>query len=124
MAKDTNIYITKPDYERLTKLIELAGEGADFEGLSVARDVHYTGDAEPISIPAGHYFMLGDNTQAVVRQPRVGAGAARQHHRRGLRRLLAAAANRLSLEFPAGRLPGRLLRHGQSHRPDRAAPAA
>jgi regulator of nucleoside diphosphate kinase len=27
MAKETNIYITKPDYERLTKLIEIVRDG-------------------------------------------------------------------------------------------------
>ena len=43
--------------------VELAGEGADLEDLMVYRDVYYTGGSRPIEIPAGSYFMLGDNTQ-------------------------------------------------------------
>jgi signal peptidase I len=44
--------------------LEFAGEGADLDRLGVARDVHYTSDAAgPIAVPAGHYFLLGDNTQ-------------------------------------------------------------
>jgi hypothetical protein len=29
MGRETNIYITRPDYERLTKLIEITREHAD-----------------------------------------------------------------------------------------------
>jgi hypothetical protein len=43
--------------------LELAGEGADLEALMVYRDVYYTGSGEAVAIPAGHYYMLGDNTQ-------------------------------------------------------------
>jgi len=44
--------------------LALEGEGADLAELSVARDVYYTSTlAEPFVVEAGHYFMLGDNTQ-------------------------------------------------------------
>lgn len=44
--------------------LELEGEGADLADLRLYRDVYYLSDgAESISVPAGHYFMLGDNTQ-------------------------------------------------------------
>jgi hypothetical protein len=43
--------------------LELEGEGADLAGLMAYRDVHYTGGGAPLAIPAGRYFMLGDNTQ-------------------------------------------------------------
>jgi hypothetical protein len=40
------------------------GEGADLDELMVYRDVYYTARSPaPIAIPAGCYFMLGDNTQ-------------------------------------------------------------
>jgi signal peptidase I len=42
------------------------GGGADFERLRVARDIYYTPGRQgrdTWSIPEGHYFMLGDNTQ-------------------------------------------------------------
>ena len=44
--------------------IETEGEGADFADLMVRRDIFYTsGPNWRVVIPAGHYFMLGDNTQ-------------------------------------------------------------
>jgi signal peptidase I len=45
--------------------IEVEGAGADLAGLELARDVYYTAGAHegPWRIPAGRYFMLGDNTQ-------------------------------------------------------------
>lgn len=41
------------------------GEGADFAELRVWRDIYYTSEAKTteLTIPAGYYFMLGDNTQ-------------------------------------------------------------
>jgi hypothetical protein len=42
------------------------GGGASFDGLRVARDIYYTPGRQgrdTWTIPAGHYFMLGDNTQ-------------------------------------------------------------
>jgi signal peptidase I len=42
------------------------GAGADFERLRVARDIYYTPGRQgrdTWTIPPGHYFMLGDNTQ-------------------------------------------------------------
>jgi signal peptidase I len=42
------------------------GGGASFEDLRVARDIYYTPGRQgrdTWTIPAGHYFMLGDNTQ-------------------------------------------------------------
>jgi hypothetical protein len=44
-------------------VLVLEGEGADLDDLMVYRDTYYTGGRGPIRIPAGHYFMLGDNTQ-------------------------------------------------------------
>ncbi len=58
------------------------------------------GPSRPATIPDDHYFFMGDNRSRVVRQPRVGSRAAREPDRRGLRRLLASAADRLSLEWP------------------------
>jgi len=45
--------------------LELRGEGADLTDLRVWRDVYYEPGrfGGPWDIPAGHYFMLGDNTQ-------------------------------------------------------------
>lgn len=44
--------------------LALEGEGADLDELMVYRDVYYTArSAQPITIPADSYFMLGDNTQ-------------------------------------------------------------
>src|SRR5262249_15589019 len=44
--------------------LELDGEGADLDELMVYRDVYYTArDVGTIAVPAGSYFMLGDNTQ-------------------------------------------------------------
>lgn len=40
------------------------GEGVDFEELMVYRDVYYLSEGSAsYQIPAGHYLMLGDNTQ-------------------------------------------------------------
>jgi hypothetical protein len=43
------------------------GEGADLTDLELYRDIYYTEDQSPPphewTIPDGHYFMLGDNTQ-------------------------------------------------------------
>ena len=44
----------------------VVGEGADFADLMVYRDIYYTATTtreSVVSIPAGHYYMLGDNTQ-------------------------------------------------------------
>jgi signal peptidase I len=42
----------------------LEGEGAELDELMVYRDVYYTArSSAPIGIPAGCYYMLGDNTQ-------------------------------------------------------------
>ena len=44
--------------------LELEGAGADFEDLTAYRDIYYTSDtSEAIEIPAGCFFMMGDNTQ-------------------------------------------------------------
>ncbi|MCC6408068.1 MAG: signal peptidase I [Planctomycetes bacterium] len=45
--------------------LTIAGEGADFAELQTLRDIYYTSEAKTteLTIPAGHYFMLGDNTQ-------------------------------------------------------------
>jgi len=46
--------------------LQLTGGGADLDDLQVQRDVYYTTDRATRSeytIPDGHYFMLGDNTQ-------------------------------------------------------------
>jgi len=44
--------------------VTLAGEGADLEELMPYRDIYYTArTSEPVHVPAGSYFMLGDNTQ-------------------------------------------------------------
>lgn len=44
--------------------LTLAGEGADLSDLAAWRDVYYLDrSTEPVAIPAGHFFMLGDNTQ-------------------------------------------------------------
>jgi hypothetical protein len=44
--------------------LALEGEGADLSDLMVERDIFYTPPAvQPVVIPAGSYYMLGDNTQ-------------------------------------------------------------
>ena len=46
--------------------VHVNGEGADFEDLMVYRDIFYVTDGvrrPRWKIPAGHYVMLGDNTQ-------------------------------------------------------------
>ncbi len=54
----------------VTPQIRLKGKGVvDISGLQLARDLHYTNRGggldiftQPVTIPAGHYFMMGDNT--------------------------------------------------------------
>ncbi len=76
---DDRLALALDGQERLTAEIEpsarqeasltlaVAGAGADFAELSVARDVYYTvpenRTAWTVTIPPGHYVMLGDNTQ-------------------------------------------------------------
>jgi signal peptidase I len=44
--------------------VSLEGEGADFDELMVYRDIYYLSEGRwLVTIPAGHYYMLGDNTQ-------------------------------------------------------------
>lgn len=47
--------------------IGVTGAGADFQALRVARDLYYTTPEDrsswTVTIPPGHYVMLGDNTQ-------------------------------------------------------------
>jgi signal peptidase I len=47
--------------------VSVEGEGVDLSGLAVYRDVHYLAPDErnswTVTIPDGHYVMLGDNTQ-------------------------------------------------------------
>jgi signal peptidase I len=43
--------------------LELEGEGADLDELMAYRDVYYETRTAPIAVPAGCYYMLGDNTQ-------------------------------------------------------------
>ena len=44
--------------------IEVRGEGARFDDLMVYRDIYYLSEGRwDVSIPEGHYYMLGDNTQ-------------------------------------------------------------
>lgn len=56
--------------QRASIFLEVDGDtaggdvGAVFEDLMALRDIYYTGGDEPFyDVPAGHYFMLGDNTQ-------------------------------------------------------------
>ncbi|MCZ6598821.1 MAG: S26 family signal peptidase [Planctomycetota bacterium] len=51
--------------QQSTVSIAVRGDGADLEDLMVYRDIHYLPQGMPavVTIPAGHYFMLGDNTQ-------------------------------------------------------------
>jgi signal peptidase I len=53
------------DDQRSAAAIEVRGAGADFEDLELLRDVFYVPQELPrgmVSIPAEHYFFLGDNT--------------------------------------------------------------
>ena len=44
--------------------LKLEGEGADLDDLMVYRDIYYlAGGSDQVTIPAGHYYMMGDNTQ-------------------------------------------------------------
>lgn len=45
--------------------VRVEGEGADFDELETWRDIYYTAGTKgrEFRIPAGHYVMLGDNTQ-------------------------------------------------------------
>ncbi len=47
-----------------TVTLELEGEGADLDELMVWRDLYYETRTGPIEVPAGSYYMLGDNTQS------------------------------------------------------------
>jgi hypothetical protein len=52
--------------QRSSITLHVEGEGADFDDLAVYRDIYYLGDSMERAewqIPAGHYVMLGDNTQ-------------------------------------------------------------
>ena len=50
--------------QRSGVFLEVRGEGADFTDLLVYRDIYYLAEGGgEVTIPAGHYFMLGDNTQ-------------------------------------------------------------
>ncbi|HVS12120.1 MAG TPA: signal peptidase I [Planctomycetota bacterium] len=53
------------DDQRSAAWVRIAGEGADLDELQVARDIYYLPGrgASEWTIPPGHYFMLGDNTQ-------------------------------------------------------------
>jgi signal peptidase I len=45
-------------------VVEGAGARVELDELMAYRDIYYTGgDLAEYSVPAGHYFMLGDNTQ-------------------------------------------------------------
>jgi signal peptidase I len=57
---------TQPAADQTSSVaIELVSGSAEFEELQVWRDIHYTGgrNASEWTIPDGHFFMLGDNTQ-------------------------------------------------------------
>jgi signal peptidase I len=44
--------------------LELAGDGAELDDLAVSRDIYYLDrGTSQVVLPAGSYFMLGDNTQ-------------------------------------------------------------
>ncbi len=51
--------------QQSTASLVVRGEGADLDELQVSRDVYYTlaGGPSQVWVPAGQYFMLGDNTQ-------------------------------------------------------------
>jgi signal peptidase I len=56
--------IEPADDQFSTAALVLEGEGADLDELMAYRDVYYTArSSESIFIPAGCYYMLGDNTQ-------------------------------------------------------------
>ncbi len=54
--------------QEATIFLELEGAGGELEDLQVYRDIYYLPDSSraktwEVSIPEGHYVMLGDNTQ-------------------------------------------------------------
>ncbi len=56
--------IEPADDQTSSVFVTLEGEGAELSGLMVSRDIHYTANSsDPVRIPEGCYYMLGDNTQ-------------------------------------------------------------
>lgn len=57
--------IPRASDQSATYTLRAEGEGADFDGLEVWRDIYYTlgNQGRDFKIPAGCYVMLGDNTQ-------------------------------------------------------------
>jgi signal peptidase I len=64
-GEDVLVLQIEPAQEQVASItLELEGEGAELSDLTVYRDVFYTARSpEPIAIPDGCYYMLGDNTQ-------------------------------------------------------------
>jgi signal peptidase I len=57
---------TEPAADQTSSVaLEVLAGSAQFEDLQVWRDIHYTAgrSSSEWSVPEGHYFMLGDNTQ-------------------------------------------------------------
>jgi signal peptidase I len=80
--------------QRSSITIHVEGSGADLSDLEVHRDIYYLGDSMKRAewqIPAGHYVMLGDNTQDSsdsrewtlerYRHPKDGGEVLRGNHR-------------------------------------------
>ncbi len=59
--------------------------------------------AQPFRVPAGHYFVMGDNRTDSSRQPLLGHRAAPRDHRAGVLHLLAARPHRRPLTRPLRR---------------------
>jgi signal peptidase I len=58
--------VDSTDDQRAAAAIEQLGEGADLGDLMLYRDIFYTASRAKTAetrVPAGHYFMMGDNTQ-------------------------------------------------------------
>lgn len=54
------------DHQEASVSLSVAGGAAELEDLMVYRDIYYLGQRDrtwEVTIPAGHYVMLGDNTQ-------------------------------------------------------------